>query len=658
MAPSKRHLVLEDIRLAREPEGLLQLWSKLGYEVLPDVTPLPKEAIGFAPSDLVNIRDLYLLSDQEGQLQVILFHLKEDAMTRLRSLAKNFLDRGGHYLLVATTDFRRLTFVNPRREGGKVRIRKLVVDTLNPTRHDLDVLEGLAVEGRDPDELYQAHVEAFDVERVTNRFYREYAALFERVQEAIRTNNRGVAAFNDPDTLHTFTQRLLGRLMFLYFIQEKGWLAGDPKFLSNQYRKTVGDEGNYYALVLMPLFFETLNQRRSNDQSRWGSIPYLNGGLFDRTVIEEENLIYLPNELFDPNAEMGTLRFFNDYNFTITEDTPAEQEVAVDPEMLGKVFENMMEEQERGKSGTRYTPRSIVHYMCREALLGYLEEQTQLPRERLRALFDEEESEVVGPNYHHGLTVREARKIEQALERLRVLDPAVGTGAFLLGMLQEMITLKRAVFRILGGDVARSSALVAEWKREFIAHALHGVDIKPEAIEIAKLRLWLSLVVDLERDQVEPLPNLDYKLRVGNSLLETVDGEPILPELPAEDVPMAPYQTVMGGTGKGVQIGFDMDAATARARTDLAELKEQYFQAEEKAEKERLRQQIETQERAVVLAALEEKLNQIQSRISTLARKGASVNWKGMSREKKELDDLARRQGTLLDLANDVRTGE
>ncbi len=493
MAASRRHLVLEDLRLAREPRGLLALWGKLGYQVEPELTPLPKEAIGFSPADLANLRALYLLADQEGELQVILFEVEESGLPRLRSLARNVLDRGGHYLFVATTDGRRLTFVHPRREGGKVRIRKLVVDTLNPTRHDLDVLEGLAVAGRDPEALYRAQGEAFDVERVTTRFYREYAALFRRVEEAIGANNRGVAAFHDPAERHAFTQRLLGRLMFLYFIQKKRWLAGDPLFLTHRFQETVGEEGaNFYARVLVPLFFDTLNQRRPGDASPWGDIPYLNGGLFDRTAVEASNLIYLPNELFDPASEGGVLRFFNDYNFTVTEDTPVEQEVAVDPEMLGKVFENMMEEAERGRSGTFYTPRPIVHYMCREALLGFLETEAALPRERLRALFESDEE-----GERPALSVQEARRVDEALGRVRILDPAVGTGAFLLGALQELMALRRACFRVLGGDVGRSGALAAQWKRDFIRDALHGVDIKPEAIEIAKLRLWLSLVVEL-----------------------------------------------------------------------------------------------------------------------------------------------------------------
>lgn len=636
--PSGRRLSLEDLHLCKQPQALLRLFSILGYDVEAEAIPLSKGEIGFAPADAAAIRSLYLLADQQGQLQVVLFELETLALARLRSLAGNLLNRGGHYLLVATDTYRRITFVNPRREAGRVKIRKLVVDTVHPTRHDLDVLEGLAAHDRDPASLYQAHCQAFDVERVTRRFYQEYAELFRTVERTIQENTRGIAELqSDPAYLHAFSQRLLGRIMFLYFIQKKGWLAGDPHFLTHQYRLTVGEGGNYYARVLEPLFFETLNQRRENDASRWGPIPYLNGSLFER---DYEFLLHLPNELFDPSTDEGILGLFNNYNFTVAEDTPVEQEVAVDPEMLGKVFENMMEERERGKSGTFYTPRPIVHYMCREALLGYLEERSGLELDLLQDQFDED----AGAE----LSVRQAAVVEQAIDEAHVLDPAVGTGAFLLGILHELVALKRACYRARDVVVPRSSALVAQWKRRFIAEALHGVDIKPEAIEIARLRLWLSLVVDLERDQVEPLPNLDYKLRVGDSLIETVEGEPILEQvdLEAGAVPAA-----------GTQLSLGM-RATEQARADLEALKEDFFQAETKAERERLRSQIEAQERGVVAAALEEKIEALDTRIRALVAQGSQVNWQGLRREQKEMERLAQQKDRLSELLRQVRAGE
>lgn len=645
-----RRLSLDDLHLCKSADQLLQLLNKLGYDTEPEILPLPKNEIGFAPADLNAIRRLALLADHASQLQVILFELDEVALTRLRSLSANFLSRGGNYLIVATQDYSRLIFVNPRREAGKVKIRKLVVDTIHPTRHDLDVLEAIADNGQKPDALYQAQCAAFDVEKVTSRFYREYAGLFKHTLEVVRQNNPGIKEFYDSGKLHAFTQRLLGRLMFLYFIQKKGWLAGNRRFLDTQFRNVTLEEGNYYSRVLEPLFFDTLNQRRKNDESAWGRIPYLNGGLFERDY-ESGSLIYLPNELFDPAADIGILGFFNNYNFTVAEDTPAEQEVAVDPEMLGKVFENMMEEQDRGKSGTFYTPRSIVHYMCREALSGYLEEHTGLDRGLLAAQFEEDPQQK--------LSVAQSRKVEKALDELRVLDPAVGTGAFLVGVLHELVTLKHACYQARGVDVRRSTGEVAGWKRDFIANCLHGVDIKPEAIDIARLRLWLSLVVDLELDQVEPLPNLDYKLRVGNSLLETVEGERILPDIAAAgtDGPVAPYQGVLSGVAvQPQQMGFNFGAAD-KARTSLAQLKEKVFASQDPADRKRLRGQIEAQERAVVIQALDEIIANLDARIKMIVDRGSLVNWKGMAREQKDLDKLIGRKEKFIARREDASAG-
>lgn len=648
--PTPRHLTLEDLHLAQSPQGLLNLFGRLGYSVEREVIPLDKNDIGFAPADSAAIKRLFLLADEGGQMQVILFELEEAALTRIRSLAGNLLARGGNYLMVATQDYRRVIFVNPRREAGTVKIRKLVVDTSHPTRHDLDVLEGLALrhgsgQVPNPDEIFAAQCAAFDVEKVTDRFYREYAALFRRVETALRENNRGVRAFYEAQELHAFAQRLLGRMMFLFFIQKKGWLAGDARFLVNQFRLAAGEQRNYYATVLEPLFFETLNQRRPNNESRWGKIPYLNGGLFEK---DYDFLLYLPNELFDPHSDGGVLGFFHNYNFTVAEDTPAEQEVAVDPEMLGKVFENMMEERERGKSGTFYTPRPIVHYMCREALLGFLTERTGLRRELLAAQFDDAPAEP--------LTLSDAHLIEAALDTVRVLDPAVGTGAFLVGILHELVSLRLACEQAKGASVPRSSAKAAEWKRQFISNALYGVDIKPEAIEIAKLRLWLSLVVDLELKYVEPLPNLDYKLRVGNSLLETVEGEPILVDVVEAGSAVGGQQS-LPWMGKPKQLGLGMEAS-AQARQGLAELKARFFAAQEREERQRLRARIEAQERALVLKALDEKLAQIDTRLDALVKKGSQVNWRGLAREQKEMETLAARKARLAGRRAEVAGGQ
>lgn len=643
------YLILEDIRLARDRDNLLTLFRKLGYPVEPSLVALDPAALDFPAR--AGVQRLFLLAER-GNLQVFLFELDAVYMANLRALARDLLLRGGNYLFVAAPGappYERLVFVNPRRVGSgtqlTVGIRKLTVEPAHPTRHDLDVLEGIAADGLDADALYAAQVRAFDVEQVTKRFYRAYADLFRAAERRIAEANRALAVFSDAKQLRAFTQRLLSRLMFLYFLQRKGWLAGDRRFLTHWYRRVTLDEGNYWADFLRPLCFDTLNRRRVGDASAWGDIPYLNGGLFEPVDPDADPRVFLPNDLFDPHDPDGLLGFLNSYNFTVAEDTPLEQEVALDPEMLGKVFENLLEEEERGKSGTFYTPRAIVHYLARASLRHYLADATGLPVDRIDALFaegDEDGAQAAAP-----LTPDAAALIDAALDAVRVLDPAVGSGAFLVGMLHELVRVRRACWAARG-DAGEPP--IARWKRDFIANSLYGVDIKPEAVEIARLRLWLSLVVDQRREEVEPLPNLDYRLREGDSLLETLDGEPILIDLPTG----APVE---GVPAVGQQLGLPL-GETAKARAGLSELKARYFVAETKAERDELRRQIEAQERALVLAALDEKLADVDAQMRALVNQGSQVNWKGLAGEKRELEALAARKARLAEAAANARRGE
>jgi len=205
--------------------------------------------------------------------------------------------------------------------------------------------------------------------------------------------------------------------------------------------------------------------------------------------------------------------------------------VAVDPEMLGKVFENLLEEQQRGESGTFYTPRGIVQFMCESALCHYLASETGIKLEAIQELLSLDLAEISSTELNEKLSRTEAQAIKTALSHVKILDPAVGSGAFPLGMMQVILSLRQVVARREGMTVERGSLLISEWKREIIANNLYGVDIKPEAVEIAKLRLWLSLVVDIPRiEDVEPLPNLDYKLMCGDSLITTINGEHIIPD--------------------------------------------------------------------------------------------------------------------------------
>lgn len=402
----------------------------------------------------------------------------------------------------------------------------------------------------------------FSVEVVTKEFFEKYKQLFLETKEAldkiVKADSQIENDFKDKniDTVD-FTKKLLGQIVFLYFLQKKGWFgvardenwgSGPKEFLRLLFEKNVIDYENYFNDILEPLFYEALAIERPDDfYSRFDcKIPFLNGGLFDPLNNYDwvHTDIRLPNHLFsndkltkEGDHGTGILDVFDRYNFTVKEDEPLEREVAVDPEMLGKVFENLLEVKDRKSKGTYYTPREIVHYMCQESLVNYLatELEGKARKEDVETLVQIGEAAVehdtrvteIGEEtdtYSYKLpeSIRNnAKQIDDALASIHVCDPAVGSGAFLVGMMTEIIRVRNTISSyFVDGD--RS---IYAFKHHAIQHSLYGVDIDPGATEIAKLRLWLSLIVD-EQDikKIKPLPNLDYKIMQGNSLLEEFEG--------------------------------------------------------------------------------------------------------------------------------------
>lgn len=291
-----RHLKLDDLRTLNSPDNIASIFQQLGYSASANVLDITDLELSPRNQEVVN--QVYLIADEgEGKLQILLFELKASewlspshASTRLKSLASGLGKRTTDFLLLATKDYNQLMLVNPRKTFDdtynlQCSIRKLLIDRTSPTAYDLDRLEAIAVNNQPPEKLYQIHCEAFDVEKLTKQFYNGYQSLFERVQQIVKQYNP-IDYFEDEDKLHQFCQRLLGRIMFLYFLQKKEFLNNDPKFLTTQYKVNhyQSEDTDYYSKVLEPLFFETLNQQRPNLEHQWGKgkIPYLNGGLFDR----------------------------------------------------------------------------------------------------------------------------------------------------------------------------------------------------------------------------------------------------------------------------------------------------------------------------------------------------------------------------------------
>lgn len=350
--------------------------------------------------------------------------------------------------------------------------------------------------------------EAFDVEPVTKKFFEEYRRIFEEVESRIQ-------GIRDTERKRLFTQRLFNRLMFVAFVQKKGWLKfGKSKNyldeLWEDYRKnTKSKSRNFYRDRLKLLFFTGLNtpnevnvigiNRGGFLKELIGEVPYLNGGLFEEEDDDRDPQVVVPDECF--NSILGDL--FGRFNFTIAESTPLDIEVAVDPEMLGKMFEELVTG--RHETGSYYTPKPIVSFMCKEALKGYL--RSRVPGESESAI----ENFVEG---HDPAGLTNAEAVLEALRGIKVCDPACGSGAYPLGMLHELLDLRACLFATRRLDPISTY----QRKLEIIQNNLYGVDIDPFAINIAKLRLWLSLAVDFEGDNPPPLPNLDFKIEVGDSL--------------------------------------------------------------------------------------------------------------------------------------------
>ena len=398
--------------------------------------------------------------------------------------------------------------------------------------------------------------DAFSVEKVTKEFFEKYRELFLQIQEPLEKltkqdkiikkdfDNKNIDSIN-------FSKKLLGQIVFLYFLQKKGWFGvqrnadwntGSKQFLRELFEKKHGSYKNFFNDVLEPLFYEALRNDRSHDDHYFSKfkckIPFLNGGLFDPLNDYDwiGTDIFLDNKLFSNQKGNGVLDVFDRYNFTVKEDEPLEKDVAVDPEMLGKVFENLLEIKDRKSKGTYYTPREIVHYMCQESLINYLITESDLKEKTIRLLvkpkvLSKKETRKIknkGKSNHKivegtvlTLWEKDAKELDNILANIKACDSACGSGAFLVGMLKEIVQARKRLAFILD-----KKTTIYDLKKQAIEKCIYGVDIDSGAVEIAKLRLWLSLIVD-EKDvkNIKPLPNLDYKIMQGNSLIEFISPE-------------------------------------------------------------------------------------------------------------------------------------
>ena len=463
----------------------------------------------------VNIQRLIRKVMENYSSAFMLFHYKNDTRWDWRF---TFCHKKGSQKEV--TDSKRYTFLL-----GPGQSCRTAANNFNKLYENRDTLDMSKIE------------EAFSVEALTNEFFGKYKEEYDKFVEYItgkryvKKGNKYVEAIihephptlypcfsNNDKLVRDYVKKMLGRIVFLHFLQKKGWLgvpyneewgSGDRNFMLNLFKKaTEKQQENFLDEVLEGLFAEGLDCNRADKSDLYDTkveglrncrIPYLNGGLFERDYLDEL-AVRFPAEYFD-----SLLTMLSQYNFTIDENDPNDAEVGVDPEMLGRIFENLLEDNK--DKGAFYTPKEIVQYMCRESLIAYLQtDQNEEDKETIRKFVTTHDAELLGDL---------KSDIEQKLLDVKICDPAIGSGAFPMGLLRELFFCRSAI----EPNIIENAANI---KRYIIQNNIYGVDIERGAVDIARLRFWLALIVDEKTP--EALPNLDFKIMQGNSLLEQYNG--------------------------------------------------------------------------------------------------------------------------------------
>jgi adenine-specific DNA-methyltransferase len=595
----------------------------------------------------------------------------ENARSIQRNFVKNLLEESGFQgALVAfytkeEPDKWRLSFVRLDYEFSQGKISKKLTpakrysflvgkgEPCHTAQQQLFPIFGNENENPSIDDLESA----FSVEAVTDDFFNQYKEKFLQLKDVLDNNESfNAEAESRGFTSEQFAKKLMGQIVFLYFVQKKGWLgvgAFPPVLTSTEYKNafysrgqkpkqlmpvvySLGADGNYHrngkAIInlsgedqvalskivrgnpwgsgpkdfmrqlfdiaeqrnknyfddfLEPLFYTGLNQNRGENAYFVPlncRIPFLNDGLFEQLdgYDWEHNDFSIPNEIFsnretkgDREAD-GILDIFDRYNFTIAEDEPMEREVAIDPEMLGKVFENLLDVKDRKSKGAFYTPREIVHYMCQESLINYLSTNSHISEDAIRDFIlygdfykDIDTEKTLRTTDENGKThyeidpakpmkiseeifslskgINNLKLLDDLLANIRVADPAVGSGAFPLGMLNEVVRARQNLSAYMAiGMNAYDTRLMYTLERSpymlkytTIKNCIFAADIEPSAVDIARLRLWLSLVIDDEinpnaqnsfegHQNPSPLPNLECNIVCGNSLVDEFEGTPLI----------------------------------------------------------------------------------------------------------------------------------
>ncbi|GIU83210.1 MAG: hypothetical protein D6687_03185 [Acidobacteria bacterium] len=552
-----------------------------------------------------------------------------------------------HIACYVTKDYRQLAFTwAHRRTDGRIELRTLPYEVGSPARTTVErlaelafTLDELSSDKFDVNFVIKRLENAFSVEAVTEKFFCDYKNVFDELQKRL------FDATQDRTWAHDYALQLLNRLMFLYFVQRKRWLGKNSRFLRHfweSYKRSGQLADSFFERWLDVLFFEAFNKKFHGGYTYFPDdikdalqmAPYLNGGLFRRNQLDEKHCVKLTDDFFSilfDEFDSSTPGFLERYNFTITESTPLDVEVAVDPEMIGKVYESLVnvtseglaERDRRGAAGIFYTPRVEIDLMCRLALVDAL--TNRLGEEHKPILYDavfavdaaekeQADQAIVDKNLWPDLN--------DALRKITVCDPACGSGSFLVGMLLVLDDLQARANKILGIEETPY-----ERRRRIIGEQLYGIDVMDWAVHIAELRLWLQLVVETEIHHGELilrplLPNLSFKVRCGDSLVQEVAG---------------------------INFGLhrqhlDIPPALKGKLTQLKGEKQRFYQGKEEVKEADLRQKEVSLFREILqhrihqkqneLAGLEARLNQPKVQLTF-----ADMDEKPSSDRKRELED-------------------